>query len=249
MSGHSKWAQIKRQKGANDARKGQTFTKLGREITVAARQGGTDPEANFRLRLAIVKAREANMPTENIERAIKRAAGAGEGATLEEVSYEGYGPGGAALLVEVTTDNRNRAASEVRNAFTRGGGNLGESGCVAWLFEPRGVIVVEVGDADADEIALFAIDAGAEDVKTENGTVEVYTEPTALEQVRREIERRRLKVASAESSMLPKASLTLDEKDALQLLKLMDRLEDLDDVQKVYTNAEFREDLLEKYEG
>lgn len=249
MSGHSKWAQIKRQKGANDARKGQTFTKLGREITVAARQGGTDPEANFRLRLAIVKAREANMPMENIERAIKRAAGAGEGVTLEEVSYEGYGPGGAALLVEVTTDNRNRAASEVRNAFARGGGNLGESGCVAWLFEPRGVIVVEVGDADADEIALLAIDAGAEDVKTENGTVEIYTEPTALEQVRREIERHKLKIASAENSMLPKASLTLDEKDALQLLKLMDRLEDLDDVQKVYTNAEFSEDLLEKYES
>ncbi len=249
MSGHSKWAQIKRQKGANDQKKGQMFTKLGREITVAARQGGTDPEANFRLRLAIAKARESNMPMENIERAIKRAAGAGEGAALEEISYEGYGPGGAALLVEVTTDNRNRAASEVRNAFTRGGGNLGESGCVAWLFDPKGVIVVEPGDADPDEIALFAIDAGAEDVKTEDGTVEIYTEPASLDQVRREVERRRLKVVSAETSMLPKTNVELEEKDAIQLMKLIERLEELDDVQKVYTNVEFSEDLLEKYAG
>jgi YebC/PmpR family DNA-binding regulatory protein len=249
MSGHSKWAQIKRQKGANDARKGQAFTKLGREITVAARQGGTDPEANFRLRLAIAKARESNMPMENVERAIKRAAGAGEGVQLEEVSYEGYGPGGAALLVEVTTDNRNRAASEVRNAFTRGGGNLGESGCVAWLFEPRGVVVVETGGGDPEEVELTAIDAGADDVKSEDGSVEVYTEPAALDQVRRELERRKLKVVSAESSMLPKAGLALEEKDALQLMKLMERLEELDDVQKVWTNVEFSEDQIAKYEG
>ncbi len=247
MSGHSKWAQIKRQKGANDQKKGQVFTKLGREITIAARQGGADPEANFRLRLAMLKAREANMPMENVERAIKRGAGTGEGAALEEITYEGYGPGGAALLVQVTTDNRNRAASEVRNAFTRGGGNLGESGCVAWLFDSRGVILVETGSADPDEVALLAIDAGAEDVKTEDGAVEIYTDPPALDQVRREIERRKLKVTSAENSMLPKAGLTLEEKDALQLMKLMERLEELDDVQKVYTNAELTEDLLEKY--
>src|SRR5512138_3867869 len=204
MSGHSKWAQIKRQKGANDAKKGQLFTKLGREITIAARSGVPDPDANFRLRLAMVKAREANMPAENIERAIKRAAGMGDGASIEELSYEGYGPGGAALLVQVATDNRNRAASEVRNAFTRGGGNLGEAGCVAWLFEPRGVIFVDAGKADPDEVALTAIDAGAEDVKSEDGTVEVYTDPAGLDPVRRELEQRHLKVSSAESSMLPK---------------------------------------------
>ena len=249
MSGHSKWAQIKRQKAATDARKGQTFTKLGREITIAARQGSPDPDANVRLRLAIARAREANMPMENIERAIKRAVGSSEGAALEEISYEGYGPGGAALLVEVTTDNRNRAAAEVRNAFSRGGGNLGESGCVAWLFEPRGIVVVETGDADPDEAALIAIDAGAEDVKTDDGTIEIYTNPSQLEQVRREIERHGLKVVSAESSVVPKTSLTLDEKDAIQLLKLMDRLEELDDVQKVHTNVDFPEDLLERYES
>jgi YebC/PmpR family DNA-binding regulatory protein len=249
MSGHSKWAQIKRQKGANDAKKGQVFTKLGREITIAARSGVADPDANFRLRLAIAKAREANMPAENVERAIKRATGSGEGATIEELSYEGYGPGGAALLVQVATDNRNRAASEVRNAFTRGGGNLGEAGCVAWLFEPRGVIVVEPGKGDPDEIALSAIDAGADDALTEDGLVEIYTEPHSLEQVRRSLEEQKVKVTSAESTMHPKSSLDLGEDDSIKLLKLMDRLEELDDVQKVYTNVSFSNDILEKYEG
>ncbi len=249
MSGHSKWAQIKRQKGANDAKKGQLFTKLGREITIAARSGVPDPDANFRLRLAIGKAREANMPAENIERAIKRAAGAGDGVSIEELSYEGYGPGGAALLVQVATDNRNRAASEVRNAFTRGGGNLGEAGCVAWLFEPRGIITVEPGKADPDEVALTAIDAGADDVQTEDGSVEIYTDPHGLEPVRRKLEEEKLTITSAESTMQPKASLELGEEDSLKLLRLMDRLEELDDVQKVYTNVEFSNDVLEKYEG
>ncbi len=248
MSGHSKWAQIKRQKGVNDARRGQLFTRLGRELVVAVREGGgPDPDANFRLRMAIQRARDANMPMDNIDRTIKRAAGGGEGVALEEITYEGYAPGGAAILVQVVTDNRNRAAAEVRNAFTRGGGNLGEAGCVSWLFDPRGVMVVEPGEADPDEVALFAIDAGAEDVKTEDGAVEVYTDPTGLDQVRRELERRRMKVTSAESQMIPKANLTLEEKDALQLLKLVDRLEELDDVQKVYTNVDISEEVLEKY--
>src|SRR5579884_4292516 len=175
MSGHSKWAQIKHQKAGNDAKRGQLFTKLGREISIAAREGGPDPEANFRLRLAIQHARDANMPSENIERAIKRGSGQLEGANLEEVTYEGYGPGGAAVLVEAMTDNRNRAIAEVRNAFTRGGGNLGEAGSVGWLFEPRGIISIDLDGKDADELALAAIDAGAEDVSNDAESVEVYT--------------------------------------------------------------------------
>lgn len=249
MSGHSKWAQIKRQKGANDAKKGQMFTKLGRELAVTAREGGPDPEANYRLRLVIQKAREANMPMENIDRAIKRAVGGGDGAALEEISYQGYGPGGSALIVEVMTDNRNRAAAEVRNAFTRGGGNLGETGCVSWMFQSRGVIDIELDGADPDEATLIAIDAGAEDVKAEDGELQVLTEPTELENVRRQLEANKLKITSAESSMIASAPLDLKESDALQLLKLIERLEDLDDVQKVWTNVEFSEEVLDKYAG
>ncbi|MCL4534849.1 MAG: YebC/PmpR family DNA-binding transcriptional regulator [Bacteroidetes bacterium] len=247
MSGHSKWAQIKRQKAATDARKGQTFTKMAREITVAARQGGGDPEANFRLRIAIQKAREVNVPMDNIERAIKRGVGGGEGAALEEITYEGYGPGGAALMITVTTDNRNRAASDIRSVLTRGGGNLGESGSVAWLFEPRGVIIVDTKGKDADELALQVIDAGAVDFKEDDDAMEVYTEPTELEAVRRELDRQNIKVVSAESSMIPKTTISLDPKEAEQVLKLMDRLEELDDVQRVYTNVDFPEELLEAY--
>jgi YebC/PmpR family DNA-binding regulatory protein len=249
MSGHSKWAQIKRQKAGNDARKGQAFTKLGREISIAARQGGADPDSNFRLRLAMQRARDSNMPVENIERAIKRGAGTGDGGSIEEITYEGYGPGGAALYVAVATDSRNRAVAEVRNAFTRGGGNLGEAGCVGWLFDQYGIIEVEPGKEDPDELALFAIDAGATDVKTDDGRVEVYTEPHDLESVRAALEKGRGKVVSAETAMIAKATLAVDEKDGLQLLKLMDRLEELEDVQKVYTNAEITDDLLEKYQG
>jgi YebC/PmpR family DNA-binding regulatory protein len=248
MSGHSKWAQIKRQKGTNDARRGQAFTKLGREIAIAARHGGADPNSNFRLRLAVQHARDANMPIDNIERAIKRAAGSGEGSQFEEVTYEGYVPGGAALLVSVATDSRNRAVAEVRNAFTRGGGNLGESGCVGWMFEQHGIIELEAGEEDPDELALFAIDAGATDVKTEDGRVEVQTDPSSLDTVRVALEPK-AKVVSAELAMLANANLALEEKDGLQLLKLMDRLEELDDVQKVYTNAEITDDLIEKYQG
>lgn len=249
MSGHSKWAQIKRQKASTDARRGQMFTKLGREITVAARQGGGDPEANFRLRLAIQRAREANMPLENIERAIKRATGGTDAAVLEEITYEGYGPGGAAILIEAMTDNRNRAVAEIRNVFSRAGGSLGESGCVAWLFEPRGVITVEAEGLDSEELALLAIDAGAEDVKTEDRSVEVYTSPADLEEVRRVLETHKVKVASAETSMVPKTTIQLDARASEQVLRLMDKLEELDDVQRVYSNVDFPEDLLETYAG
>ena len=247
MSGHSKWAQIKRQKGANDVKRGAIFTKLGREITIAARDGGGDPNANFRLRLAIQRARENNMPMDNIERAIKRGTGGGEGITLEEITYEGYGTGGAASLVEAMTDNRNRAAGEIRSVFTRSGGALGEAGCVGWLFDSKGVVSIEPGGQDPDEVALLAIDAGAEDVKIEDGAVEVYTLPGDLEAVRQALEKQKITVATAEVSMVPKSTLELDAKAAAQVMKLVERLEELDDVQKVYTNLEVSEEALAEY--
>jgi YebC/PmpR family DNA-binding regulatory protein len=244
MSGHSKWAQIKRQKGVNDSRRGQMFTKLGREITVAARQGGPDPDSNFRLRLAIQRARDNNMPSDTIERAIKRGTGNNEGADLQEITYEGYGPGGTAIMVEVLTDNRNRSAAELRATFTRAGGNLGETGSVGWQFESRGVITVDANGADPEAIELAAIDAGAEDVKTEDGVVEITTAPTDLEAVRRALAEQRLKITSAELSMVPKTTVDLDDKASEQVLRLLDRLEELDDVQRVYSNAEFSETAL-----
>jgi YebC/PmpR family DNA-binding regulatory protein len=248
VSGHSKWSQIKRQKGAADAKRGQAFTKLGRELTVAAREGGPDPDGNARLRQAIQRAREASMPMDTIDRAIKRATGAGDGASLEEITYEGYGPGGAAILVQALTDNRNRAVAEIRSAFTRAGGSLGEGGCVAWLFEPRGVIAVERGDQDPDEVGLLAIDAGAEDVRDEDGLVEVLTRPTDLENVRTALESKGVKVASAESALVPKTMVPLDEKTSAATLRLMERLEELDDVQRVYTNLEISEAVLQAYD-
>ena len=246
MSGHSKWAQIKRSKGVADARRGQLFTKLGREIMVAARQGGPDPNANFRLRLAIQRAKEQNMPQDNIERAVKRGAGAGEGATLEEVLYEGYAPGGAALLIEALTDNRNRTVSEVRNILTRGGGSLGTAGSVAWLFESRGIVTIVPGKHDPEEIALLAIDGGADDVNVESEPIEVYTEPQTLEDVRRVLEKAGIQVDSAEVSMQPKTTILLGEKEAIQTLRMVERLEELDDIQKVYFNADFDAEVLEK---
>jgi YebC/PmpR family DNA-binding regulatory protein len=247
MSGHSKWAQIKRQKGVADARRGQLFTKLGREIVAAVRQGGPNPDTNFRLRLAVQKARDNNMPLDNIERAIKRAAGGSEGANLAEAIYEGYGPGGAAILLEAMTDNRNRTTAEVRNVFARGGGNLGESGCVTWLFETKGVITVEA--ADAEELALYVIDAGAEDIKIIDGSLEVHTRPEDLELLRKALEERDLNIVTAEALMVPNSVMMLEEKEALQTLRLLDRLEELDDVQRVFTNADFPDEALEKYRG
>lgn len=246
MSGHSKWSTIKRKKGAADAKRGQLFTKLSREIEAAARTGDSDPEMNFRLRLAVQKARDNNMPVDNIERAIKRATGAGEGAGLVEATYEGYGPGGAALLIETLTDNKNRTTSEIRNVLSRGNGNLGESGCVTWVFQPKGMITLASG-ADSEELALLAIDAGAEDVKEENGVLEIQTAFDDLERVRKSIEESGVEVTSAELTMVPQNTTMLDEKAALQALRLMDRLEELDDVQRVYTNADFPDEALESY--
>ncbi|MBA7686053.1 putative transcriptional regulatory protein [subsurface metagenome] len=247
MSGHSKWSQIKRQKGVADSRRGQLFTKLSREIEAAVRQGGESPEMNFRLRLAIQKARDSNMPIDNIERAIKRAAGGTEGTNLIEATYEGYGPGGVAILIETLSDNRNRTISEIRNVLLRGGGNLGESGCVTWIFEPKGVITVTAGDADEEELTLYIIDAGAEDIKVIDGSLEVHTKPEDLEGLRRDLEQRELAIVSAEVLKVPKSVVMLDEKAALQALKLLDRLEELDDVQRVFTNADFPDEALEKY--
>jgi YebC/PmpR family DNA-binding regulatory protein len=244
MSGHSKWAQIKRQKGVNDSRRGQMFTKLGREITVAARQGGPDPDGNFRLRLAIQRARDNNMPSDTIERAIKRGAGGSEGAELQEITYEGYGPGGTAIMVEVLTDNRNRSAAELRATFTRAGGNLGETGSVGWQFDNRGVITVQASGPDAEAVELAAIDAGAEDVRSDDGVVEITTAPNELEAVRRALAEQGAKITSAELSMVPKTTVDLGDKESEQVLRLLDRLEELDDVQRVYSNAEFSETVL-----
>ncbi|MCD6390473.1 MAG: YebC/PmpR family DNA-binding transcriptional regulator [Dehalococcoidia bacterium] len=245
MSGHSKWAQIKRQKGVADARRGQLFTKLAREITVAVRQGGANLESNLQLRLAVQKARDNNMPSENIERAIKRGSGESDASALIEMKLEGYGPNGIAVMVEALSDNRNRTVQEVRRLFTRYGGNLGESGCVSWLFENRGVITVETDAKDAEEIALQAIDAGAEDVKTEKGYVEIYTQPEDLEEVRKVIEEKE-HVISAELSLTPKTTVLLEENKAIQALNFLDQLEELEDVQRVFSNIDVAETTLER---
>ncbi len=249
MSGHSKWSQIKRQKGLADARRGQVFTKLAREISIAVRQEGSDPQANSRLRLAMQRARDNNMPLENIERAIKRGTGSSDAAALTEVTLEGYGPGGSAILLQALTDNRNRTLSEVRNVFSRNNSSLGESGCVSWIFEPKGVITIEADKVDAEEVALLAIDAGADDVKVDGATVEVHTQIQDLEAIRKTLEGKGIAVSSAELLQVPKTLITLDEQSALQSLKLLDRLEELDDVQHVFTNADFPNEVVEKFQG
>jgi YebC/PmpR family DNA-binding regulatory protein len=243
MSGHSKWSQIKRQKGANDAKRGAIFTKVAREITIAAGEGGGDPDANYRLRLAMDKARAVNMPADNIKRAIDRAVGAGDGEHYEEIVYEGYGPGGAAILVEAATDNRNRTAAEIRAIFTKAGGQLAGSGAVAWQFQPRGVLIIPRNKRDADEIALQAIDAGADDVDSEDDPVEVYTEPGQLEAVRQALKQAGVPVESAELTMKAKNMVALDAAHARQNLKLIETLEEQDDVQRVSANFEIPDEV------
>ena len=250
MSGHSKWSTIKHGKAITDARRGKLFSKLTREIMVAARQGGGSPDMNVRLRLAVQKARDNNMPVDNIDRAIKRATGGGNGQEqLEEIMYEGYGPGGAAILLQAFTDNRNRTASEIRSTFAKNGGNLGESGCVAWIFEQKGVITVEAPSEEAEKVALMAIDLGADDFNIDDSNMDVYSAPNKFEELRKSLEENKLKISSAELSMLPKNTTPLDDKTAEQTLRLLDKLEDLDDVQKVYSNADFPEEILTKYAG
>jgi YebC/PmpR family DNA-binding regulatory protein len=249
MSGHSKWSTIKRKKGAADAKRGQLFTRLGREIMVAAREGGPDPDANFRLRLVIDKARQANMPKENIERAIQRGAGTGkDSVALDEVIYEGYGPGGTAFMVEVLTDNRNRSVADVRRLFSRHGGNLGETGCVGWMFERKGSMTVNAEGMDPEAVALEAIDAGAEDVKVEGNTVEIYTLIEDLQKVRDALIERNYEVEDAELGWVPKTLFQPDQKTAVQNLRLIESLEELDDVQAVHSNLDITDDALAEFE-
>jgi YebC/PmpR family DNA-binding regulatory protein len=249
MSGHSKWSTIKRQKGANDAKRGALFTKVAREIAVAARVGGGDPDANYRLRLAMDKARSINMPADNIKRAIERATGGGEGEQYEEIVYEGYGSGGVAVLVEATTDNRNRTAAEVRSIFSKAGGQLAGTGAVAWQFEPRGLITIARDGVDADEVALTAIDAGAVDVDSETDPIEIYTEPHDLESVRTALDGAGVPIDEAESAMLAKQTVTLDAEHVRKTMRLVELLEELDDVQRVTTNVDIPEELMAEVAG
>jgi YebC/PmpR family DNA-binding regulatory protein len=244
MSGHSKWSTIKRAKGAKDAKRGQLFTKLAREITVAAKSGLPDPDANVRLRLAIQKARGENMPKDNIDRAIERAVGSDNGTNYDEIYYEGYGPAGVALIVYAMTDNRNRTASEVRAAFTRGGGNLGETGSVSWMFDQVGQIEVDPGSADPDEVSLVAIDAGAADVEADEDGVWVYTEVQDLHRVQEALAAAGYTVRTAELTMKAKTMLAAGAEDALKAIRLMERLEDLDDVQQVYANLDVSDEVM-----
>ncbi len=249
MSGHSKWHSIKHQKGVADAKRGQLFTKLTREIIIATREGGSNPEANFRLRLAVQKARDSNMPLENIDRAIKKGSGEVGAGGLAEVILEGYGPSGIAILVNALTDNRNRTIQEVRSTFSRFGGSLGENGCVSWIFDSQGVITVKAENLNTDDLALSAIDAGADDVKVESDFVEVYTRPEGLEKVRAALEQQKVPIDGSELLMVPKTLVQLDEKASLQALKLLDKLEDIDDVQNVVSNADFPDSILKEYQA
>ncbi len=247
MSGHSKWSSIKHQKAATDAKRGNLFTKLTREIIVAVRKGGPNPDANYALRLAIQRAKDSSMPYDNISRAIDKGAGTADGIQLQEMVLEGYGPGGAAILVQALSDNRNRTVQNVRNVFTRGGGGLGESGSVAWIFENKGVISIKTGNKDADELGLLSIDAGADDVTVEKDYITVYTAPQKLEEVRIALERNDIPIESAEVTMVPKQTLDLDEKAAIQTLKMIDNLEELDEVRSVSTNVNFSDATLNTY--
>jgi YebC/PmpR family DNA-binding regulatory protein len=252
MSGHSKWSTIKHQKGAADAKRGALFTKLSREIALAVRDGGgTDPLMNFKLRLALDRARSNNMPQDSIGRAVKRGSGEGsDGETLEQVTYEGYGPGGGAILLQAVTTNRNRTASDVRSAFNRGGGNLGESGCVAWNFDLRGVVTIDIEDEDkAEELGLLAIDAGAEDINIDEGVLDIFSPIESLQDVQKAVESDGVAVRNAELSMVPKTTIALGSKEAEQTLRLLDALEDLDDIQKAFTNADFPPEVLERYQA
>lgn len=247
MSGHSKWSTIKRKKGAIDAKRGKIFTKIIKEITLAARLGGGDIEGNSRLRQAVMLAKEENMPKDNIERAIKKGTGGGEGAAAyEEVTYEGYGPGGAAVLVEIMTDNKNRTVAEIRHIFSKHGGNLGENGCVAWMFAKKGSIIVDKKVIDEDALMELALEAGAEDVKTEDSEYEVITDPGSFEAVRTILDDKGIKHLEARIGMIPSNTVKLEAGKAEQMLKMMEKLEDNDDVQNVYSNFDIDEEIMKK---
>jgi len=247
MSGHSKWSTIKRKKGAVDAKRGKIFTKITKEISLAARLGGSDPEGNPRLRQAIMTARAENMPKDNIEKAIKKGAGElGGAASYEEIAYEGYGPGGVAVLVEVMTDNKNRTVAEIRHMFSKHGGNLGENGCVSWMFEKKGSIIFDKKDVSEDTLMELVLEAGGEDVIEQESEYEVITDPSAFECVKTAIDNTGIKSILAEISMIPQTTVKLDEQKAVQMLKLMEKMEDNDDVQHVYANFDIPDEVMEK---
>jgi len=248
MSGHSKWSTIKRKKATTDAKRGKLFTKIGRELAIAAREGGPDPESNIRLRLIMDKAKAANMPKDNVERAIRRGAGLEKGEALEEIVYEGYGTHGVAFLVQVLTDNRNRSVADVRREFNRHGGSLGEAGCVAWQFDTRGYITIEAEEVEPDAVFEIAVEAGADDVEISGDFIEVYTDPSELHVVRDALSARGVAINSAELSKVPKVILSLDKKETLSNMNLIDALEELDDVQQVYSNLEISDELMAAYE-
>ena len=245
MSGHSKWASIKHKKAANDAKRGKLFTKLLKEVTVAARNGGGDPEMNPRLRTAIQAAKAANVPNDTVDRAILKGTGDLEGIGYEEVVYEGYGPNGVALIIEVLTDNKNRSVSDLRNILDRNGGTMGERGCVSWMFEKRGLIFVQKDSIDEDELFLIAADAGAEDLETQEEQIQIICPFEDFESVRVAIKESHADISLAEITMVPQTTIKLDEKQAEQMIRLMDLLDDNDDVQKVYANFDIPDDILE----
>lgn len=244
MSGHSKWSTIKHKKGAADAKRGKLFTKLIKEITVAARMGGGDQTSNPRLRLAVLAAKNENMPKSNIERGIKKGTGELEGVDYEEITYEGYGPGGAAVIIESLTDNKNRAVADIRHIFSKNNGNLGANGCVAWMFDKKGIFIVDSSASDEDTLMEVAIEAGAEDVREDGESFEVITDPADFETVKAALEEASIAFHDAEITLLPQNMSKLEGKDAEQMIKLMDSLDDCDDVQKVYTNADIPEDVI-----
>jgi YebC/PmpR family DNA-binding regulatory protein len=246
MSGHSKWATIKHKKGATDAKRGAAFTKIIKEMTVAARIGGGDPGMNPRLRTVVEKAKAVNMPADNIKRAIQKGTGELPGQVIEEVSFEGYGPGGVAVLVETATDNRNRTVGDVRHLFDKYGGNLGQNGCVAWMFDKKGVIEVDADKAGEDALMELVLEAGAEDMKLEEGTFEITTSPAALYAVKQALDDKGIPVSLAEVTMVPQTTVRLEGKQATQMLKLMDALEEHDDVQKVSANFDIDASLMEQ---
>ncbi len=245
MAGHSKWANIKHRKGAQDAKRGKVFTKLIREIVTAARLGGGDPDMNPRLRLVLDKSRAANMPKDTIERAVLRGTGGGDEDNFEEVVYEGYGPGGTAVLVEGLTDNRNRTVGEVRHVFSKGNGNMGDPGCVSYLFEKRGLLVFEFADLDADALMEVALEGGADDVREADDGLTVVTSPSDFDAVRAALGDAGFEPASAEISLEPATTVSLSGEDAEKMLRLVDALEDLDDVQDVHANFDIPDDVLE----
>jgi len=246
MSGHSKWSTIKRKKGVTDARRGQLFTKLAREIEMAARQGGGDPTANFSLRLAMEKARKSNMPKDNVQRAIKRGTGELKGDALEEAYYEAHGPHGTGLMIQVVTDNRNRTVADMRRVVRRHNSHLGESGTVSWQFTQKGVITIEAGSGDTEELALIAIDSGADDVRIEDDVVEVYTELQDFQRVQEQLVENNIPITEAEIELVPQNLLTLEESDTLKMMRMVEELEDLDDVQRVFTNIDIPDELMGK---